>query len=271
MNNSDESAVDGYIDSHCHLQDEKMFKILADIVQDAQRAGVVHLHCCATSCDDWHKVIQIESDYPSVSASIGVHPWFLGPPPMRWLDELKQELLQHPDFGVGEIGLDASRSAVFSIEEQTHVFLHQLRLAAELNRFVSIHCVRAWNEMITLLKQEPILPPALIFHAFSGPADILQLLLDIPAYFSFGGALIGQKNKKCREAAAVCPDDRLLIETDAPDMLPRYAQPPLEPPNRPAYLPRTAAALADVRSCSVGKIANITTSNFCKILRQDHL
>lgn len=121
--------------------------------------------------------------------------------------------------GVGEIGLDRwieprDESA------QESAFRAQLELARRLNRPVMIHCLKAWDWLMRLLREEP--PPAagLLLHAFGGPLECIKPLTDRGAYFSFAGDVLNERKVQKRSALLRIPPERLLLETDAPDMIP---------------------------------------------------
>jgi TatD DNase family protein len=83
-----------------------------------------------------------------------------------------------------------------------------------------IHCLKAWEWLLKILKQQPYPAPGMLIHAYGGSKEFVKLLADLGAYFSFGGSLLREGKEKVRETFRSVPRDRLLFETDAPDILP---------------------------------------------------
>ena len=105
-------------------------------------------------------------------------------------------------------------------EKQERFFREQLRLACKLERPVIIHCLRAWGRLLQILKEEGIPQSPVLFHAYSGPVEILRELQKRGAYFSFAPDILYEKKKKKRQCACEVSLERLLVESDAPYFLP---------------------------------------------------
>lgn len=248
-------------DTHCHLQDERLAPDLDGVLARAEGAGVLRMRCCASEEENWPAVAHLAIRSPAVRPAYGLHPWYLDRRTPGWESLLQARLAAEPAAMVGEAGLDhAIDTPGRAVQEE--VLRLQLRLAAELNRPVSLHCRKAWGSMLALLKSLPRLPPALVFHAYSGDADLIPLLIRLNGWFSFCGSLTRLENRRGRASAARVPDDRLLLESDAPDLAPR--QIPAETPNEPAHLLHTLAELALCRKQSVETVADLTWQNACR-------
>ncbi len=253
-------------DAHCHLQDDRLFPHLDAAMERAQEAGVTGLMCCGSGEADWPLLPEIARRFPGVRLSFGLHPWYIGERSESWLDTLKTLLTSTPS-SVGEIGLDhALDKTTFS--DQEAVFLAQIHLANELERPVSIHCRRAWGRLMELLDGKGWPAAGFVLHSYSGSADLIQPLARRGAFFSFSGAITFEQNRKGREAAALVPLDRLLIETDAPDLppsLPSGAELLHDASgkaiNEPAHLTRILSTVAELRGTDSESIAAITTEN----------
>lgn len=181
-----------YIDAHCHLLKENEFL-------DAQLVGVEKIMVNSAHLTDWDKIITLKDIIPS----IGIHPWYVGEAKGDWAERMEKMLAENPDLQVGEIGLDKLKP---DFAHQKQVFLTQLRLAQKYNRVASIHCVRAWGEMMPLLR--PFKKDTrMLFHGFSGDKIVVGFLSDSQSYFSV------HSDKKI----SLIPADKLLIESDAPD------------------------------------------------------
>lgn len=255
-------------DTHCHLQDERLAHDIAGVLERAKAAGITRFLCCGSEEADWEPVRRICAEHPAVKPSFGLHPRYIANRSPGWLTSLRA-LLAATNAAVGEIGLD------FAFEPrddkmQEEIFRLQLVVAAELNRPVSIHCRQAWGRMLEILRTTPRRPPALVFHSYSGSRDMLELLAELGGHFAFGGILTRHNNRRGHEAAKAVPPDRLLVETDAPDLMPL---PPADgsypvphgPVNEPANLVCVIRELARLRGESVASIAALTDANARRI------
>jgi TatD DNase family protein len=105
----------------------------------------------------------------------------------------------------------------YDLEDQERVFVAQLRIAAERNLPVSIHCLQAWGRLYELLRQEPRPNCGFVLHSFGGPQEMIPSLAALGAYFSLPGYYAHERKTRQQEAFRYVPRERLLIETDAPD------------------------------------------------------
>ena len=240
-------------DAHNHLQDIRFDGIRADVIETMQQIGIT---CCVvngTRPSDWGMVVDLAENYPDlIIPSFGLHPWHLNEIQTTpdWLDQLQSLLDTTPNACIGECGLDRGIDD-YDIEQQTEVFTSQLRLAATRNIPLSIHCVRAWGLLLETLESTPLPARGFLLHSYGGSAELIPRLVKLGAYFSFSGAILHQYKQKTRNTLTHVPADRLLIETDAPDMPPPEAfitHPLSNQLNHPANLPsiqRQAAQLFD--------------------------
>jgi len=205
-------------DAHNHVQDDRLFPSIRDVMDRARDAGVEEMGvkgCCEA---DWPRIIELSNSYAGVHAAFGLHPWFIAGRSPLWLETLEGLLLSHPQAGVGEIGIDHAIER--DDADQERVFLDQLDLARKLKRPVSIHCRRAWGRLIELLDQIGDLPRGMLIHCFGGSPETALELVRRGAYISFSGSITRPNNRKAGPAIRAVPEDRILIETDAPDILP---------------------------------------------------
>ena len=206
-------------DCHNHIQDKRLFPQLDAVMDRARTAGVVKMGvkgCCEA---DWPRVAEIAESYAGVFPSFGLHPWFIADRSGDWLIELENWLSKYPQAGVGEIGIDHKVEA-YNAPEQESVFTAQLELAQRLDRPVTIHCRNAWGRLIELLDEVGELPRGMLIHCFGGSAEVAMELVRRGAYISFSGSITRPNNRKAGPAICAVPADRILIETDAPDLMP---------------------------------------------------
>ena len=148
---------------------------------------------------------------------------------------------------------------------QETVFLEQLELSRRLNRPVCIHCRRAWGRLQAILESLGPHPRGMLIHAFSGAPDLIPGLARLNAYFSFSGAITSDKNRRGQRSLQQVPEDRLLLETDAPDMPPEASLAAARSPNEPSNLPLILRHAAALRSTPAEKLAEQTWRNACAL------
>lgn len=259
-------------DAHCHLQDKRLLPLLDTVMDRAGQAGVTDMMCCGTEERDWPRVCELARRFPQVRISFGLHPWHISTRRSTWLETLRKFLLTSPS-AVGEIGLDHTLDREL-FEDQESVLIAQLNLARELRRPVSIHCRKAWGRLIELLDHHGWPEAGVMFHSFSGSRELVPSLSKHGAYCSFSGAITHPGNIRGRNALAIVPLNRLLIETDAPDIFP--ALPPERlargtdsdlPVNEPAYLPLILKSAAEIREASPESLAEATWTNAMSLWR----
>jgi TatD DNase family protein len=250
-------------DCHNHIQDERLFPELEKVMERARAAGVERMAvkgCCEA---DWPRVVEIANRYLDTHSAFGLHPWFIGGCSRHGLQTLEELLTSYPQASVGEIGIDHALEER-NDAEQERVFLAQLGIARKFDRPVTIHCRRAWGRLIELLDQFGELPRGMLIHCFGGSAEIAAELVKRGAYISFSGSITRPNAKKAGAAIRAVPDDRILIETDAPDILPHGLTTEL---NEPANLRFVLAKAAELRGVSEESLAEITFRNAERFFR----
>lgn len=254
-------------DTHCHLQASVFDRDREAVIDRAAAAGVAALVCCATAPDDWEAVLDLtkQTRLPVVPA-LGVHPWYLPPGPVEsWLFRLEDLLNQHPRAWVGEIGID--RTAGPALEVQEVALVPQLELACRLGRVASLHCRKTWDRLAFLLRRRSNRSVPVVVHSFSGSFEVARDLMDENAYFSFSGSLTNPRNARLPRVLAALPPDRVLIETDSPDIVPRPAweQNP-GAPNEPAHLVWVLRAAAQAWGLGEDRTAAILEENSLRLI-----
>lgn len=258
------------IDTHCHLQDPR-FQDLDAVLERARVKGVKQMVCCATRPSDWAEVLALAARHADVTPMLGLHPWFVQEACPGWEKELHVLLVQNP-AGLGECGLDFALES-YNRLTQEDVFRQQLRMASEMNRPISIHCRKAFDSLKQILKEEGVPEAGTILHAFSGSFEIATELSRLGVYFSFPCTLADPGNKRMRRALLAIPDDRLLLESDAPEMRPRLLSQeetdPLSgnrPLNEPCNLTQALEAAAILRGQTPEALGAIIYQNARRVL-----
>jgi TatD DNase family protein len=272
-------------DAHNHLQDTALAPHLGRIASSRAPQSLMVVN--GTHPDDWPRVAELAATLPFVLPAYGVHPWDAGSPRLDdWLEQLASRLRTDPRASVGEIGLDrwildpSSANSPHlqgvrraSMEEQIAVFVPQLRISAELNRAASIHCLRAFDDMLPLLRATPHAERGFLLHAYGGPAALVPELVRLGAYFSFNPSFLDPRKERQRETFRVIPGDRLLCETDAPAMIPpqtwrTHKLPPAadgSPVNHPGNIEAAYAGLAAVRGEDQAALVSRIAENFNRL------
>jgi TatD DNase family protein len=247
------------IDSHCHLDGEPFNADRDAVIERARGAGVGRMLAIGTGegPPDLEAGIRLADKYPFIYATVGVHPHEASKATAEILTRLGALAAHAKVVAVGEIGLDYHYD--FSPRDvQRSVFIEQLQLAAEAAKPIVIHTREAWDDTLQILTQHQ---PATggIMHCFTGgPAEAAEALA-LGFHLSFGGVLTFPKAQALRDAAALVPENRLLVETDAPYLAP---VPHRGKRNEPAFIVETVRKLAEVRNTTPDAIAEATTRNF---------
>ncbi|MEI6971756.1 MAG: TatD family hydrolase [bacterium] len=260
-------------DAHCHMQDEAFDADLDAVLQRARAAGVDMMLCCGTAESDWPKVEALSRRHSVIIPSFGIHPWYSSSRSVDWLRILTELLLADPMAVVGEIGLDHAIDQR-NDAAQAELFADQLRLAKAMERPACIHCRKAWESTVNILGDIAELPAGFMLHSFSGPVELIKPLSQMGAYFSFSGTITRHRNTRGHAAVAAVPIERLLVETDAPDLTPvapalpaDQASPGLLARNEPANLVRVIEKIAELRNMDEADVAAVTSANACRLLR----
>lgn len=247
-----DSGDDGlrWTDDHCHLhfRDADAGSV-AEAVADARAAGVVRMVTVGCDVADSQGAIAVAAAHDGVFATAGVHPHEAE----GGIDGLEALLASPEVVAVGECGLDyhydhSPRDA------QKLAFAQQIALAHAHDLALVIHARSAWEDTFDVLAAEGV-PDRTVFHCFTGGADEARRCLDLGAHLSISGIVTFKTADDIREAVALCPPERLLVETDAPYLAP---VPHRGKRNRPAHVPLVGAKVAEVQGRTVADVARTT-------------
>lgn len=260
-----------FFDAHNHFQDERLVPWRAEILAVLPGAGVAKMVVNASCEQDWPQVLALAKSVPQVIPSFGYHPWYVAERTPEWRANLVKCLDAVPS-AIGEIGLDKWIKN-HNLADQREVFVWQLRLAAERNLPVSIHCLEAWGSLLEVLRSEPRPRCGFVLHSFGGPREMIEELTVLGAYFSLPGYFAHERKIRQRETFKFVPRQRLLIETDAPDQsLPQgRVEFPLpdsaagKPVNHPANLGAVYRFAAELLEVPLEKLAGQVEENFRRV------
>jgi TatD DNase family protein len=248
-----------WFDNHCHLTTGASKKQVApeDAVAEAADSGVTRLLTVGCTVADSIDAMNIASRFRNVWATAGVHPH-----DAKGGTEGLRELFESPPAGterpvaVGEAGLDYHYSHS-PHDVQAEVFATQIQLAHALDLALVIHSRSAWDDTFAILDEQGV-PPRTVFHCFTGGPEEARKALDRNCYISFSGIVTFPSAPELREAAELCPPDRLLVETDSPYLAP---VPHRGKSNKPAWVSVVGEAVAEVRNQQVEEVAEQTWTN----------
>ena len=257
------------IDSHCHLIFENFEKDLEDVVLRFRSNGVKKLvHACC-ELTEIPKLKKISNQFKEIYYSVGLHPleakkWEHGS--RSFLKRAAQD--DKRVVAIGELGLDFYKEE--NKTQQIDALIPQMELAHELNLPVIIHCRNAANEMIDicndLFKKGKC--PKGVLHCWTGTPKEMKKFLDLDFYISFSGIVTFPKTYEIQECAKIVPNDKYLIETDAPFLAP---VPHRGKRNEPAFVENVANFIADLRSTDLITIAEESSKNAKDLFKFDLL
>src|SRR4051812_28730641 len=184
-------------DAHNHLHDDRFGGRTGELMESARAVGVKLMVVNGSSEADWPAVLDLARRFPEVIPSFGYHPWYIRERSAKWEAALA-EMLDAIPSAIGEIGLDRWIKD-YDFEDQQKVFIEQLRLAADRNLPVSIHCLQAWGKLLEILKNEPRPKCGFVLHSFGGPAEMIEELSALGAYFSLPGYFAHERKTRQRE------------------------------------------------------------------------
>lgn len=266
-------------DSHCHLHDARMDAERAGAITRAAAAGVEAILLAGVDESGWRdEDALVRQALPlQVVAAYGVHPQVV---PLLDEAQLSGQLaaLERAARGMpqadgvtlvrphalGEMGLDArTEETKGCLDRQEAVFRAQLALARDCDLPVMLHILRAHEAALRVLKSDGLPRRGGVVHSFSGSAELVREYVKLGLHLSFAGSITLPEARRQHAAARAVPDDRLLVETDAPDQTPLGRRPSR---NEPAFLPDVIAELAAVRGQTVAHVARLTDGNTRRLL-----
>ena len=238
-----------WTDAHCHLHDPDIPGGAEAAIAAARDAGVTTM--ITVGCDRATSIaaLALAAEHDGVHATVGLHPH-----EARFGVDTIVDLLDDPSVvAVGEAGLDyhydhSPRDA------QRDAFAAQIQLAHSRDLPLVIHTREAWADTFDVLVAEGV-PARTIFHCFTGGADEARRCLDLGALLSFSGIVTFPSATDVREAAALCPMDRALVETDSPYLAP---VPHRGRRNHPAWVVDVGASLASLWGTTTERVASAT-------------
>ncbi|MCP9622963.1 TatD family deoxyribonuclease [Nocardia otitidiscaviarum] len=251
------------VDAHTHLDacGASDAESVAAIVDRAQAVGVGQVVTIADDLEAARFAVRAAHWDQRVHAAVALHPTRANALDDAAKAELEKLAADPRVVAVGETGLDyywpGKLEGCADIEEQVEGFRWHIDLAKRLGKPLMIHNREADHDLLAVLLDEGA-PDTVIFHCFSSDANMAIACVEEGYYLSFSGTVSFKNAHELREAAKLVPEDRILVETDAPFLTPH---PFRGAPNEPYCLPYTVRALAELREQDPVRLAKITTAN----------
>lgn len=247
-----------YIDTHCHLDDEKIRDVIGETVDGFLSAGVTRV--INIGCDYASSLLvkKQAEDYPCVYFAAGFHPMDVDGMNERGERGVRDLLTHEKCVAVGEIGLDYFWRKD-NKERQREAFIRQIETAYEYKLPVSIHVRDATGDALALLKENKSkLVYGGVMHCFSGSREVAAEALKLGLYIAFGGTLTFKNAKNALEVAAFVPEDMILTETDSPYLAP---EPVRGTVNTPKNIPYIVKKLCEIRKADETALAERIMKN----------
>jgi len=248
------------VDSHCHLNFEPLQQDLDRVLADARSQGVGHMLCVSVNLESFPDVLALAEQHPHIYASVGVHP-----NEREGREPSTSELVQlaaHPRVvAIGETGLDYYRSDG-DLDWQRDRFRNHIRASRQAGKPLIIHSREAPDDTLRIMREEEAGRAGGVMHCFTESWAVARAALDLGFYISFSGIVTFRSAQALQEVAKRVPEDRLLVETDAPYLAP---VPFRGKTNEPAYVSHVASFLADLRKIDREVLVDVTTRNFFRL------
>ncbi|ALV23344.1 hypothetical protein ASO20_01595 [Mycoplasma sp. (ex Biomphalaria glabrata)] len=261
--------MNGYIDTHCHLNSELYENEnvpIDELISQATTNEIISLVNVGTTIEDSKKVVETATVKKNIYAAIGVHPNYvldnkISPNDIEILNELSKN---KKVIAIGEIGLDYHYAR--SIEQRKNqliTFTKQIELSLDKKLPVIIHCRDAWSDLVNVLRKYKNKGIKGIVHCYSGDLSVAKELVQMGFYISFSGIITFKNAVEIREVVDWCPIQNLLIETDSPYLSPEPYRGKL---NRPEYVVFVAKKIAEIKKITLDQLSLQLIDNVANIL-----
>ncbi len=253
------------IDTHCHLADPKLRGDLEAVLERAAEAGIGTIVSVGaiSSIETDRLTVEIAERRANVYAVVGVHPHDAKDCDADRLGQLRELARSRKVVALGESGLDF-HYLHSPADAQEHALRAHLALAAELELPIVIHCRDAEERIAAIVRESGMPPRGGVIHCFTGNAAAAREFVALGFHISFSGIITFKNAREVREAAALVPDDRMMVETDAPYLAP---EPYRGKRNEPAFVRRTLEVLAATRAAAPDRVADLTSENARRFFR----
>ena len=242
-------------DSHAHYDDKKFDGIRGELLDSLPNHGVCGVINCGCNTESSKKALAFAEKYPYIYAAVGVHPENIGGGTVTEIEELAKH---KKCVAIGEIGLDYYWVSD-NKGKQKALFEEQLILANKLKLPVIVHDRDAHADTLEILKKHR---PKGVVHSFSGSPEMAKEILELGMYIGIGGVITFKNAKKLPEVVEMLPEDRFLLETDAPYLTPVPHRGEI---NHSAMIYHTAKKIAEIKNTTVDEVLSSARKNTEKL------
>ena len=253
------------VDSHCHLDDAKLFEQLDEIVKRAIENQVKYLLTICTTLNSFEKIKFIINKYKNIFGTFGIHPH-----ETKNFKDINSEIIQknvkkyNKIVGIGETGLDYYYTHSDK-SYQKRSFVEHINAASELKIPIIVHTRNAEKDTYEILKSEKKNSDLnILIHCFTGTSDFAKKLLDLDCYISISGIVTFENSSDLLNTVKNIPIDRLLVETDSPYLAPTPYRGKI---NEPSYIKHTVNKISSIKGLSLEKTMEKTSNNFFKMFK----
>lgn len=246
------------IDTHAHLQDNVYDKNIGELIKNAQDNNVKKIVCASYNLQSSKQSVEFANKYDCVYAVIGVHPENCE----EYNDEIESQIKQLAQdkkvLAIGEIGLDYHYTTE-NKEIQKQVFVSQIKLSHQLGLPIVIHSRDAIGDTLEIIREhKEYIKKGGVFHCFNASVPVLEEIIKMGFYVSYGGAITFNNASKLREIVASTPIDRILLETDCPYMSPVPYRGEI---NEPKNIDLILEKLGEIKNIDLQKLEEIIENN----------
>ncbi len=255
-------------DSHAHYDDEKFDQDREEIIQKIYDSGVEKFISAGYSLESSKRAIDLADKYEFIYTTVGISPNDVKQTLEETIEDIKklEDIITRKEndkiVGIGEIGLDYYWNKE-NKEIQKQAFIMQIELANRLNLPITIHTREAVSDTLEILKQHPVQQKG-VFHCCPLNRELVKEALKLGFYISFAGPATFKNSKNVQEIVEMVPNDRMLIETDAPYLAPEPVRGTRNDSRNVRYI---AEKIANIKSLSTEEIAEITYQNALRIFK----
>ncbi len=253
------------IDTHCHLADATFRDDVEAVIARASDAGVAQIISVGAigAIENDRLTVEIAERHEDIFAAVGVHPHDARDCTAERIAQLRALAGSKKVVAIGESGLDFHYMHSPPEAQEASLRAH-LELAAELDLPIVIHCRDAERRLVEIVRESRLPPRGGVIHCFTGDSNAAREFLALGFCISFSGIITFKNSAPIREAAAIVPDDRVMVETDAPYLAPI---PYRGKRNEPAYVTRTLEVLANLRHVDATALGAQVIANATRVFR----
>ncbi|MFK2821952.1 TatD family hydrolase [Arcobacter sp. YIC-80] len=255
------------LDTHCHLDNEKFYEDVHEVIQNALSHGVKGFLIPGADFKDLPQAVKLAEQYDEVYFSVGIHPYDVE----QYDEEVLEQYIKHPKcIAVGECGLDYFRlpeneeEKIAYKKKQKEVFISQIQFAKKVNKPLIVHIRDASNDSRQILEEYQAKEVGGVLHCYNASEHLIPLA-NHGFYFGIGGVLTFKNAKKLVEVLPKIPKNKLIIETDAPYLTPH---PHRGKRNEPYYTVFVADKMAELLDMSRVQIEELTTTNAIRLFKE---